>query len=144
MPSRAPTAPRAAPCSVGVRLCNTEANRNKQWRVFVYASALRHPPGRTSRLGISNATTPCMSNNTQELKARISSRKHELQSKLSELVADTRHEAKDMAKSVKTRLSELEETLKDGWDNLTDATVERLNNWLDREPEDKVNPKHRS
>ncbi|HSK00335.1 MAG TPA: hypothetical protein VK932_03800 [Kofleriaceae bacterium] len=70
-----------------------------------------------------------------ELKDRVKARKHELQSKYNELKADTRKEASAARDRVKARLDELEETLKTGWDNLSDAAKAKLNQWLDRKEE---------
>lgn len=68
----------------------------------------------------------------EELKDRINARKHELQAKLSELKADSRHEAAEARDGISARLRELEDMLKDGWDRVSDATAAKLNSWLDR------------
>ncbi len=71
-----------------------------------------------------------MLSNTEQLKDRIEARKHELLAKYNELKADSRKDAASARDSVKAKLDELEATLKDGWDNLSDAVSERLNRWL--------------
>ncbi len=73
-----------------------------------------------------------MLDKSDELKDRVKARKHELMSKYNELKADTRKEASAARDRVKARLDELEDTLKTGWDNLTDAAKTKLNQWLDR------------
>ena len=68
-----------------------------------------------------------------ELKDRIEARKHELISKFNELKADTRHEAGEARDKLKVKLDELETSLKNGWDNLSDAVRTKLNQWLDND-----------
>ncbi|MEZ4398789.1 MAG: hypothetical protein R3B06_02130 [Kofleriaceae bacterium] len=68
---------------------------------------------------------------TDELKDRIEARRHELMARMSELKADTRKESAEAYAKVKQRLGELEDHLKDGWDNVTDAIKTKLNSWLD-------------
>lgn len=68
----------------------------------------------------------------EELKDRINARKHELQSKLSELKADSREESAKARDGISARLRELEDMLKDGWERISDATAAKLNSWLDR------------
>ncbi len=67
-----------------------------------------------------------------ELKDRVEARRHQLMAKLSELKADTRHEAGEARDKIKQGLSDLEDTLRDGWDNVSDAVRTKLNSWLDR------------
>lgn len=73
-----------------------------------------------------------MSSKGDELKDRVKARKHELLSKYNELKADSRKEASSARDRVKARLDELEDTLKAGWDNLSDTATAKLNQWLDR------------
>jgi hypothetical protein len=68
----------------------------------------------------------------EELKDRVNVRKYELLSQLSELKADARHEAMEARDLISERLYELEQMIKDGWDNLSDAAAQKLNRWLDR------------
>ena len=67
-----------------------------------------------------------------ELKDRVEARRHQLMAKLSELKANTRHEAGEARDKIKQGLSDLEDTLRDGWDNVSDAVRTKLNGWLDR------------
>ncbi|MDX2091972.1 MAG: hypothetical protein SFX73_29180 [Kofleriaceae bacterium] len=69
---------------------------------------------------------------TDELKDRIEARKHDLLSKLHELKADTRREAIEASDVARAKLEELEQYLKDGWTNVSEATRAKLNRWLDR------------
>ncbi|HVK76502.1 MAG TPA: hypothetical protein VM734_24420 [Kofleriaceae bacterium] len=73
-----------------------------------------------------------MLNKDEELKDRIAIRKHELLAKLSELKADGRHGAAEARDKIKHTLAEIEETVKDGWDNLSDAARDKLNKLIDR------------
>ncbi len=68
----------------------------------------------------------------EELKDRVNVRKHELMARLSELKADARHEASVTRDRISDRLRELEDMVKEGWDNLSDATAARIDRWLDR------------
>jgi len=72
-----------------------------------------------------------MLSNTEQLKDRINAKKHELLAKIDELKADTRQDAASARDKVQAKLKDLEETLRDGWDNLTDAVSAKLNKWLD-------------
>lgn len=72
-----------------------------------------------------------MLSNTDQLKDRVNARKHELLAKMNELKADSRKDASSARDKLKAKLDELEETVKDGWDNLSDAVTEKLNRWLD-------------
>ena len=69
-----------------------------------------------------------MSNQTKELKDRIEAKKHELMARMAELKADTRAEAGEQSAKIKSRLEELEQHLKDGWDK----AAGKLNEWLNR------------
>lgn len=73
-----------------------------------------------------------MISRNEELKDRIKARKSELESRYNELKADTRSEARVERDSVKAKLEELQEHLKDGWDRMTDNVSAKLNDWLDR------------
>jgi hypothetical protein len=75
---------------------------------------------------------PDMLGKSDELKDRIEARKHQLLSKYNELKADTRREAGEARTKLKARLDELEDTLKTGWQNMTDAAKSKLNQWLDQ------------
>lgn len=68
----------------------------------------------------------------QELKQRVLARKKDLEASLHRLEAEGSDKAKDTAERVKDSLAELETTLREGWDNLSDAAAERVNDWLSR------------
>jgi hypothetical protein len=68
----------------------------------------------------------------EELKDRIKAKQRELEARFNELKADGRSEARDERDRVRSRLDELQETIKDGWDNLSDRVTAKLNDWLDR------------
>lgn len=70
-----------------------------------------------------------------ELADRVRARKHELLAKYNELKADTRRESREKSDRIKAKLDELEETIKGGWENMTDAVRARLNSWLDKDRE---------
>ena len=73
-----------------------------------------------------------MSIKGEELKDRLQAKKHELLSKYNELKADTRKEAGEARTKLKHQLDELEETVKGGWESLTEAAKAKLAAMLDR------------
>ena len=62
-----------------------------------------------------------MLDKSDELKDRVEARKHQMLSKYNELKADTRKEADEARRKLKARLDEIEDTLKSGWNNISDA-----------------------
>ena len=69
---------------------------------------------------------------TEELKNRVPAKQKELEARLSELKADAQGKTADEIDRIKTRLSEVRETVKDGWDNLSEQSAKKLNEWLKR------------
>ena len=67
-----------------------------------------------------------------ELKDRIEARRHAMRARLSELKADSRHEAIEASQKIKKGLAELDDYLKEGWDKVSDSVSGKLNQWLDR------------
>jgi hypothetical protein len=72
---------------------------------------------------------PMLSKNEQ-LKDRVSARKHELMSKLKDLSADGRQDGAKARDAIEAKLRDLDTMLKDGWDNVSDAVSEKLDRWL--------------
>ena len=68
---------------------------------------------------------------SDQLKDRITARKHELLAKVAEFKADARDDAAASRDAMKAKLADLEDSLKDGWENMTDAVKTKLNKWLD-------------
>ena len=81
-------------------------------------------------MGTKNAKEIPMMNKTEELKDRVEAKRHELLAKLNELKADARAEAQEQHHRVREKLSELERTLKDGWDKVSNDVAAKLNEWL--------------
>lgn len=67
-----------------------------------------------------------MSIETDELKNRIESKRHELLARWNELKADTRAEAGQLRDSVKDHLDELEKVAKQGWDSVSEQVREKV------------------
>ena len=65
-----------------------------------------------------------------ELRDRIEAKKKQMESRLSELKADSRSEARAELKELEAKLEELTATLKSGWNDLTDSVAGKLNDWL--------------
>jgi hypothetical protein len=71
-----------------------------------------------------------MNTQTNELKNRIEAKKHELLARYNELAADARAESVEQRTTIKRKLDELEEHVKEGWDKLTASVSAKLNDWL--------------
>jgi len=78
-----------------------------------------------------------MFSKSDELKDRVNARKHELMMKADELKADTKAGANEAAKKLKSKLAELEDYLKDGWDRVSESTAAKLDKWLERDKSEK-------
>jgi hypothetical protein len=76
---------------------------------------------------------PVMPEKTEELKNRVEAKKHKLLAKYNELKADTRQEAGEARSRVKARLDQLEESVKTGWDNMSEAAKTKLNQLLNED-----------
>lgn len=66
----------------------------------------------------------------EELKNRVDARKRVLEARYLELKADTQERAREERDRVKRKLDDLQETVKDGWDNLSEKVAAKLNDWL--------------
>jgi len=71
-----------------------------------------------------------MGQRMEELKHRIEAKKSELQAKLETYKADKHADAATKSKEIHTKLNELESTVKNGWENLSEATAAKLSEWL--------------
>ena len=69
----------------------------------------------------------------KELKHRAEARKKDLEARLERLRADGAEKSREAMSNIQHTLGEIEAATKSGWDNLTDATVERLNNLLEKD-----------
>ena len=65
-----------------------------------------------------------------ELKDRVEAKKLSLQSKIKELQADARSTSREGAQNLQSKLDALTDSVKDGWDDVTDAVASKLNDWL--------------
>jgi len=59
----------------------------------------------------------------EELRDRVEAKKKHIESRISELKADSRSEAREESKKLEARLDSLAETIQDGWDDLTEAVA---------------------
>ncbi len=71
-----------------------------------------------------------MPDRTIELKARVEAKKKELEQDVAQLKADAHGTKNDQIEKLENQLKELNELIKDGWDNISEATVEKINSWL--------------
>jgi DNA anti-recombination protein RmuC len=68
--------------------------------------------------------------NKQELKNRFEAKRKRLEARLAELKADSAQKRSESAEETQKKLDELNNAVKDGWDNLSDAAAERINKML--------------
>ena len=67
---------------------------------------------------------------TAELKSRIEARRKQLEADLARAKADAQGRLNDTGEAIEKKLASLTEALAGGWEKLSDATVDRLNEWL--------------
>ena len=67
---------------------------------------------------------------TDELKKRVEAKKLSLQAKIKELQADAQATSREEVRSLQAKLDDLNESVKDGWDSVTEAVSGKLNKWL--------------
>jgi hypothetical protein len=85
---------------------------------------------RARAAGADAAVHAGMLNKTEELKTKVEAKRIELRARLKELKADTRDEAIAAKEKIKQGLHDLDDTLKVGWDKVTDAVSAKLDEWL--------------
>lgn len=67
---------------------------------------------------------------TNELKNRVEAKKLSLQATIKELQADTQATSRERVKKLQTKLDSLNESVKGGWDSVTEAVAGKLNELL--------------
>ena len=67
---------------------------------------------------------------TDELKDRVEAKKLSLQAKIKELQADARSTSREEAQNLQSKLEALTDSVKDGWDDMSEAVASKLNDWL--------------
>ena len=68
--------------------------------------------------------------NREELKDRVEAKKKQWQSKIAELKADSRKEAREKQEVLEKKLENLKQQTKEGYENLTDKAAEQINKFL--------------
>lgn len=68
----------------------------------------------------------------KELRQRVDAEKKELQARLAQLKVKGTAAANDQAEKIEGELQDLENSLREGWDNLSEKAARKLNDWLDR------------
>ncbi len=71
-----------------------------------------------------------MTTSKEELKHRVLAKKHELQQKLEQFQADAQGKADQKVGQIESKLKEMDDILRSGWEQLTEAGANRLNEWL--------------
>ena len=69
---------------------------------------------------------------TEALKKRVEARKHELMAKLNDSLADGAEKKDETESELREQLAELQDAVRSGWDNLSDAAVTKIEGVLDR------------
>lgn len=67
---------------------------------------------------------------TTELKHRVTAKQRELEAKLAEARADATAKGRESAESIKKRLDDLKRIVPEKWDDVREATAQKLNTWL--------------
>ena len=65
-----------------------------------------------------------------ELKARVEAKRKELEKKLADLKVQAHETSNEEKAHLEAKLEELKTNLKDGWDNVSEQTAAKLNEWL--------------
>jgi hypothetical protein len=84
------------------------------------------PPGLNKR----TAARGTRMSQKDELKNRVEAKKLSLQAKIKELQADASSESREEMRKLQAKLDTLGESVKDGWDDLTEKVSGKLNEWL--------------
>lgn len=75
---------------------------------------------------------------TDELRMRVTAKKKELEAKLHTIGADASAKAREERAKAKAKLDELQQTMKQGWNDLTEDVAAKLNGWLKDDDEQDV------
>lgn len=70
---------------------------------------------------------------TKELSDRVTAKRKEIEGKLYKARADSRKESREAADGLEKKLKELNEMVKDGFDNVSEAVAKKLNDWLGKD-----------
>ena len=66
----------------------------------------------------------------EELKQRVEAKKLKLQAKIKDLQANASSDSRDEVRKLQIKLEELGESMKGGWEDLTEKVSGKLNQWL--------------
>lgn len=66
----------------------------------------------------------------EELKDRVRAKRKEIEARLAQESADAKAQGRESKKQLEQKLEELNDLLKDGWDDLTEGVAAKLNTWL--------------
>lgn len=73
---------------------------------------------------------PTIESKKKELRHRVEAKRKELEARLEELKTDTSAKKDQAIAATKQKLGELEQLVSDGWDQMREGTLDRLNSWL--------------
>ncbi|HBP18088.1 MAG TPA: hypothetical protein DEA08_09890 [Planctomycetes bacterium] len=66
-----------------------------------------------------------------ELQDRIEAKRKELEARLASFKADGRKHSRESKQALEERLAKLEESLAQGWDDMSEKVAAKLNRWLE-------------
>jgi len=87
-------------------------------------------PGRAVWLSEKGSDIMSLTSHKEELKERVKAKKTKLQHRLEFIRAQAYDKKNEEAEKIEKSLNDLNENLKDGWDNLTEQAASKLNDWL--------------
>lgn len=68
-----------------------------------------------------------------ELRHRVEAKRKRLEARLEDAKADVAQKKRMTADSIRGKLDELDQHLRDGWEDLSDAAIGKINAWLGSE-----------
>jgi hypothetical protein len=89
-----------------------------------------HDTLRPARIELTNRRQGNNMSQKDELKNRVEAKKLNLQAKIKEPQADASSESREEMRKLQAKLDTLGESVKEGWDDLTEKVSGKLNEWL--------------
>ena len=68
-----------------------------------------------------------------ELKDRVTAKQKRLEARLAELRADVRSASREEGDRLEAELASVRDSIKDGWEKVTEEVAGKLNKWLDND-----------
>ena len=71
-----------------------------------------------------------MTDRTAELKSRVEAKKKHIEARLAEVKAEAHGSKNDTVEKLEEQLATVDSLVRQGWDDLSEKTVDKLNDWL--------------